>query len=149
MRLKNRKRTRKPLVIVVVIAIAAVLSFLIPLKFIAEDVDTVEVLWRDSEAFITIGETKAGVRGALPQILWRELTALISFPPDDTASNLLLFHIKNGTVQRHEVRGMHGTSLFPYHNKIYHSIGVTVQTTGQPYGNGQEPRWRSSTKRKE
>ncbi len=122
---KATKQRSTVLATAVVIALAVILTlFLKTLHFVAKDLGNVELLWRESEAFITIGERRSGIQGTLAQLVWRDLRAMISYPTDDSSDNLVLVHIRSEAVERHENRGISGTMLFPYKNTIYHTVGV-------------------------
>lgn len=95
------------------------------LYLVSEDMKGVEILSNQNEAFVKVEMHRSIVVGSLPQIVCRQILALVSFTDDYSQEDMLLWHIKNGSVERYEFKKFKpGGSMFPYRGSIYYSIGV-------------------------
>lgn len=77
-----------------------------PLYLVREDMDDVEILWNDDEAFIKVGISKSWVSGSMPEVALREATALVSYQPTGTSDGVALYHIRNKKLEGYRFRDL-------------------------------------------
>lgn len=124
----NRKNSILWGIATVVVCLATIFAFK-TLYLVSEDMKGVEILSNQNEAFVKVAMHKSFVVGSLPQILWRQIMAFVSFPDDHSHNDMLLWHIKNGNIERYEFKRFEpGGGMFPFKGTIHYTIGVEKQS---------------------
>ena len=96
-----------------------------PLYYVREELQTVQVLWNDGEAFIKVGIRRDWISGSVPVLIWRQVAAFVSYEPTGAVDSTALYHIRNGGLERYEFPTLDPAgNLFPCEGGIYYMIGV-------------------------